>query len=386
MLYLIQDSYKDENNNYHDILKIGYAKNIDSRLTQYNTHNYGYTLLKEREGDEDLEKHLHSYFNRYRLGNTEWFEYDKEIVDLFDTITLTTPLPIESITYDPRVFSKTSSNLKDKKNPELIHLFRCIFKLLRTKNNEVDEILKEELEKLDIKLYNKCHISKYEELYDYLINQVNERVNKIKEEQKRLSSLLSSFSFVHTNPILVEEIDNQYSFIEKDKFINDVILQSITSTDKDLIIIDQFVQEFNRDKNFERRIKLYCSFLEGNSKYLSKISNDPRIPRDYSLYCSIIGPKKIKAVGYHESELRNLIDQALKKDEIAGYILHTFLVGNKYSKKFIKEELQKIYNQNSIKKTAKVGDIENYFETKRARIPTGLAGKYDEGLEILSLK
>lgn len=86
MIYLIQDCYKDDNG-YHDILKIGYSDQEfeESRGKEYNTHNFGYKLLNEREGDRALEAYLHRYFNKYRLSR-EWFEYSEEIIDKFLSI------------------------------------------------------------------------------------------------------------------------------------------------------------------------------------------------------------------------------------------------------------------------------------------------------------
>ena len=56
MIYLIQDAYIDNNDNFHRILKIGYTSNLDTRLSQYTSHNFGFKLLDSREGDEELEK------------------------------------------------------------------------------------------------------------------------------------------------------------------------------------------------------------------------------------------------------------------------------------------------------------------------------------------
>lgn len=87
MIYLLQDSYKD-NDGYHDILKIGYSKKSfqESRKNHYDTHNYGYKLLGEREGDIDLESFLHKKHESLRLSN-EWFSYSREIVDDFWNIS-----------------------------------------------------------------------------------------------------------------------------------------------------------------------------------------------------------------------------------------------------------------------------------------------------------
>ena len=89
MIYLIQDCYKDENNNYIDILKIGYSDKpfMESRNNQYKTHNYGYRFLGEREGDTKFEHYLHEKFKSFRLSNdSEWCIYNSSIISEFFTI------------------------------------------------------------------------------------------------------------------------------------------------------------------------------------------------------------------------------------------------------------------------------------------------------------
>ena len=84
MIYLLQDCYKDNEGEYHDILKIGYSKDNFSknRQGQYNTHNFGYKFLGEKEGSCELENYLHRLLKEYNLSR-EWFVYSKEVIDKF---------------------------------------------------------------------------------------------------------------------------------------------------------------------------------------------------------------------------------------------------------------------------------------------------------------
>ena len=161
---------------------------------------------------------------------------------------------------------------------------------------------------------------------------------------------------------------------------------NISEYNGDKILIERFISEFEIDKNFERRIRILCEFLDKYPKYQEILKSDPRIPRDYSLYYSVIGSLKIKSAGYYESALKNIISQALNYNEISGTILHTFFIGNKYTKKYIKEKLQEIYNQFNIKKSAKASDLEEYFILNRVKISNKETGKRDEGFEIIQLK
>ena len=153
MIYLIQSAYIDENDNFHKALKIGYAKDLEKRLTAYNTHLPSYKLLNSREGDDELEKHIHLYFSKYRLSNHEWFEYNDDIIEEFDKITLDTILPIEAITYNPKVNKSSFANRKNKKDPKLIKLFQDLYYILQTSNPDINKIIKDELEKIDLRLY-----------------------------------------------------------------------------------------------------------------------------------------------------------------------------------------------------------------------------------------
>ncbi len=58
MLYLIKS------NNY---LKIGFCKNLENRLKQYNTHNPDYTVIAVRDGTASDEYFLHKLFENIEL-------------------------------------------------------------------------------------------------------------------------------------------------------------------------------------------------------------------------------------------------------------------------------------------------------------------------------
>ncbi len=161
---------------------------------------------------------------------------------------------------------------------------------------------------------------------------------------------------------------------------------NISEYNGDKLLIEQFISNFEIDKNFERRIKLLSEFLDKYSNYVSTLEADPRIPRDYTLYYKIIGSTKIKSLGYKESNIRDYIDQLVKKDSISGLIMYTFLIGNRYTKKYIKEKLQEIYDQIGIRKVAKASDLEDYFVLNKIKISNKTTGSRDAGFEIVQIK
>lgn len=84
MLYLIKQPAYDDEGNYIDILKIGFASDMESRFLQYLYHCPSSILLSQREGDKFMEKFLHLYFDQYKFPKLrEWFYFDQEILDEF---------------------------------------------------------------------------------------------------------------------------------------------------------------------------------------------------------------------------------------------------------------------------------------------------------------
>ena len=90
MIYLIETTYYNKDTKeVLDLLKIGYTKDIDSRIDSYYLHNPGCKLLDTREGDTELESYFHSLYNKYSYPKRrEWFYYSQEIVDNFQNISL----------------------------------------------------------------------------------------------------------------------------------------------------------------------------------------------------------------------------------------------------------------------------------------------------------
>ena len=95
MIYLIKTAfYNKETNNFSHALKIGYTNDIKSRLSLYHSDNPYVELLSTQEGDQFIEGLYHNYFKDYRLSipgrsmNREWLEYNDEIIEKFDKLSL----------------------------------------------------------------------------------------------------------------------------------------------------------------------------------------------------------------------------------------------------------------------------------------------------------
>lgn len=90
MIYLIETTYYNKDTKeVLDLLKIGYTKDINSRIDSYYLHNPECRLLDTREGNTELESYFHSLYNKYSYPKRkEWFYYSQEIVDNFQKISL----------------------------------------------------------------------------------------------------------------------------------------------------------------------------------------------------------------------------------------------------------------------------------------------------------
>lgn len=74
MLYLIED---------RDYLKIGYAKNIKDRMSNYKLHNCYAKLLSSKEGSMINEKELHELCKEWHYQG-EWFYNVPEVKQIFE--------------------------------------------------------------------------------------------------------------------------------------------------------------------------------------------------------------------------------------------------------------------------------------------------------------
>ncbi len=377
MIYLIQSAYIDDNDNFHKALKIGYAKDLDKRLVAYNTHLPSYKLLKTREGEEELEKHLHIYFSKYRLSNYEWFEYNDEIVNNFDEITLETILPVESVIYEPKV----NKNVQGRKDLKVIKIFHFLLSLLITDNSFINKIIKEELEKIDLRLYDKRLSEDWVEFYNLIKSNVESRVNIIKKEQKILQKFVNDNSFSHNFSIIFNSFD--YNFINEKDFM-DKLLISDKIFSKDEVDLSKFLLNFISLSRFPEKMKLYCEFRQ-NSNY-QDIINCSKIPSEFHTYYNFISYDKMKSVRFVESELKKIISDALLTNRIALCVYGAFSIGDRLYRSDIIDILQKIYDTLSINKKALATDILEYFDAKEVSFKEKITKKRVRGFELLSKK
>ena len=271
MIYLLQDCYKDNKGEYHDILKIGYSKDSFSRNRQgqYNTHNFGYKFLGEREGSCELENYLHKLLKEYNLDR-EWFRYSQEIIDKFWKVS----------EEDTSGFTSQDELNEYIRSYILNHLVPSVNKL---KKLYLNQILHEISEK-DI------GYEEYKETYKRTIIEVFELVST--KEYKYFSDLNFNSSenieiLKKCNLTLLQIVGRQRN--RENPFKNNIIIFYRTIRKTEMELYDLFLEKQN-DRKSATDI-LLSEFdkmsIEGKQKYIQKLKSDIEVSKYENDYVSI---------------------------------------------------------------------------------------------------
>jgi len=197
---------------------------------------------------------------------------------------------------------------------------------------------------------------------------------------------------------LVKIADKRAYDVTRKEYIDDITIrrgiESIESSN--ITVVDNintelqgayeyFIQEFDRDNNFVRRMKLLCDTYFQYPDFFQAYSSSPLqyiIPIEYQNYINLLGFEKIKALKYQEGDIISYIQsqQNLQNSSITSL----FNVGGKYTKKQIKEILAGFYSLNNISKTPKATDLEDYYILKTIKLKVN--DKWEHGFEIIKLR
>ena len=114
------------------------------------------------------------------------------------------------------------------------------------------------------------------------------------------------------------------------------------------------------------------------------------LPNEFINYITVLGFDEIKSCGYQRSKIiKRLSNKSAtldSLDKVREDILNSFVVGNKYSKSYIKEKLKIIYeNNNYTVKSPKASNLSEIFDIKSCKIQNS-SGVWDNGFEIISVK
>lgn len=338
MIYLIRSaSFKDKSDTecieYEPILKIGYTKDDSkkSRFDYYSTENPTCQILYLiPEGDEQDERNLHYHFRNYLKYGKEWFSYEQEILDFFKTHT--TKASLRSL----RVKLSEKNLIKKIKDIESVY----INPILRSKIKEsLSNYILIENELYNLLETNLCFLSQSE---------IDEYFNKTYPD---IDFTYTEKDYPNT---IKDQITNFYEYSNMSDQLKFIVKQSELLSDSDFNLLLDY------------------------------------LPVRFSGYISLLGVDRIKSFSYQMSRivkyLNNVVISEESKNSITNDIHTKFIIGERYTKSFIKETLRSIYESNNYGKTPKANDLEEYFELKSCQITNKETGKLDHGFKILSLK
>ena len=176
---------------------------------------------------------------------------------------------------------------------------------------------------------------------------------------------------VLNNLVLVNEIRafriQQYDY--KDRF---TVFSSVHNTldTNDLINreVSNFMNEYENLTLFKQKLKLLCEYGLSNQAIqivLDQIGEHDNIKS----YYTILKPQKLKALGYDRYKIeKELGIVTFSKELLVNTILSKFSVGDRISQAKIKEILGGLYSSINYTATPKATDLENFFETKEAKV------------------
>ncbi len=196
---------------------------------------------------------------------------------------------------------------------------------------------------------------------------------------------------VFNNLVMISEL-RAYQIQQVDYKDRFSVINTINSGE-DIIIsadkVDIFFSDFDSLSQFTEKMKLLCersdSFTENE---LNCILGG--IPIIYKNYFMSLGKERIRALQYRkyalEDEYQRCYENQTKIEDLDSLIFSSFIVGNRYTKVSVKQELLNIYTKLGIKLSPKASDLEKYFELKNIQVVNKETGKRDNGYLILSKK
>ena len=316
MIYLIRSYGKDE----QTALKIGFASDLEIRMSQYFYMNPFFEKVSSREGDELLEDLLHYYLYykgfQYKIDGklNEWFIDDPEVIKIFD-------ISIEDLEKELWENRDKVFNLKGKLKNSLDYK---LFEYLYQKNKE--DFIGEK----------------------YIVDEYK----KIRETSaKDIDIIFWEMYFLKNNSDIREEITDIKSISDK-------------------IVSDFLDNHFYRTKVFKEQMKMYCEFCDlykGNQDIMSSLDHKIKDSK-YKGFYTFYGTQGCSSMDYEEKKLISGFKNDLKGDKLETLIYSNFKTGGRYTMKEVKQKLHEIYNLLGISKTAKATDLGKYFNLQRTRL------------------
>lgn len=343
MIYVILSSgfKKDSDTEFIKLLKIGYTNDDkkDRRYYQYISHNPTIKVLYEiSEGTKETEDLLHAHFSKYRYSEygKEWFEFDKEIVEFFETNKTEDDL-LKAVDLDLKKRSdRYRFNGFNKYVYEIIDI-GLNYKMTLDSSYGIDQAIKDR--EINFKEIGSSGLITKSGVYKTILKNLG-----IKEEEFE----------IYRNRDIPENIK-------------------------------KFIEDFNTLPGFYEKMKAICESDFSENERMMVLEQVPILYKNLYLQ---MGPERLKANSYNitfiKKEMMNCENNS--NVDIKSEILKSFNIGYRYSLIEIKAILGNIYTNVSYVATPKASELSNYFELKPVKFFDNKLNKIVNGYEILKKK
>ena len=167
----------------------------------------------------------------------------------------------------------------------------------------------------------------------------------------------------------------------KDRF---TMFNAIQSRFGDSMVDNVFLDHFNEIRETRDKLIYLCEYQFKDES--SRNQTIRMISPAYYNYYTVVGPDGCRACSYNISKIKREYENRLNKDKISIGLVEelnqAFKVDGEYTKAWIKETLQGIYNKIGYNRNAKASDLGDWYETKAGKFKNA-SGKWEHGFKIL---
>ena len=325
MIYLIKSAGYGKDNNYIDLLKIGYTEDTkkEGRFNAYKLHNPTCKILYELpELTEEDEKNIQYKFRKYLYIDygREWFEYNDEIVNFFKNPEVVKN--IKNLPINPCIINKELTEFKNSVKEILGILLGISSNLPGKGRDNVKSVFKEILD-------------------------------------KKLRDIDSVFEFLELkfDKSIIDKCKDLLECRKTGKYCNDDIINQE---------ISEFLGEYQKLGTFRSKLKYLCEY--GFSDQVIGVVLDQIGEHDnIKSYYLALGPQKLRACGYNRYDIEKELGVVTFSQELLESIIYSeFKVGDKITLADIKDRLGYLYSSINYDATPKAKDLENYFNVKES--------------------
>lgn len=147
-------------------------------------------------------------------------------------------------------------------------------------------------------------------------------------------------------------------------------------------VVRELADELNIRGKFEDKAKYYIQYIQSHPEDLKEIQSSILIPYSLNKYYAVLGAERMKALGYHEANIKEELDFIQTKTNILHEMQQVFRKGMRIPLKDCKKMLAGIYKKLGLKRNAKATEIGKYIRTRKVKV-TVAKGKQVDGIEIL---